>query len=62
MARVHSGVGIARRRHLWGKTKEEALRNIQEIAQMVIEEMLEDGEAIPRSIRVSEEPVVAVTL
>ena len=46
----------------WGKTKEEALRNIQEIAQMVIEEMLEDGEAIPRSIRVSEEPVVAVTL
>ncbi len=46
----------------WGKTKEEALKNIQEVAQMVIEEMLEDGEAIPRSIRVSEEPVVAVTL
>jgi predicted RNase H-like HicB family nuclease len=45
----------------WGKTKEEALKNIQEVAQMVIEEMLEDGEAIPRSIRVSE-PVVAVTL
>jgi len=46
----------------WGKTKEEALRNIQEVAQMVIEEMLEDGEEIPSSIRVSEKPVVAVTL
>ncbi|MGI8784344.1 MAG: type II toxin-antitoxin system HicB family antitoxin [Acidobacteriota bacterium] len=31
----------------WGKTKEEALRNIQEVAQMVIEEMLEDGESFP---------------
>lgn len=46
----------------WGKTRDEALRNIQEVAQMVIEEMLEDGERIPDSIRVSEEPVVAVTL
>ena len=28
----------------WGKTREEALRNIQEVAQVVIEEMLRDGE------------------
>lgn len=27
----------------WGKTKEEALRNIHEVAQMVIESLLEDG-------------------
>ncbi len=27
----------------WGTTKEEALRNIHEVAQMVIESMLEDG-------------------
>ena len=26
----------------WGRTKEEALRNIQEVSQMVIEELLED--------------------
>jgi predicted RNase H-like HicB family nuclease len=28
----------------WGKTKEEALRNIHEVAHMVIEALLEDGE------------------
>lgn len=31
----------------WGNTREEALRNIQEVAQMVIEQILEDGEALP---------------
>lgn len=31
----------------WGHAKEEALKNIQEVAQMVIEELLEDGEPIP---------------
>ena len=29
----------------WGHTKEEAIRNIQEFAQMVIEELIEDGHA-----------------
>ena len=29
----------------WGHTEEEALRNIQEVAQMVIEGLLEDGES-----------------
>jgi predicted RNase H-like HicB family nuclease len=33
----------------WGNTKEEALRNIHEVAQMVIEALLEDGEPIPRA-------------
>ena len=28
----------------WGHTREEALRNIQEVARMVIEVLLEDGE------------------
>ena len=46
----------------WGKTREEALQNIQEVAQMVIEEMLEDGEPIPGSVMVYDEPRVAVTL
>ena len=31
----------------WGKTREEALRNIQEVMQMVVEEMIEDGESLP---------------
>ena len=33
----------------WGNTKEEALRNIHEVAQMVIEALLEDGEPLPRA-------------
>jgi predicted RNase H-like HicB family nuclease len=31
----------------WGKSREEALRNIQEVAQMVIQSLIEDGEAVP---------------
>src|SRR3989337_2768606 len=34
----------------WGNTKEEALRNIHEVAQMVIEALLEDGEPLPPSV------------
>jgi predicted RNase H-like HicB family nuclease len=46
----------------WGHTREEALRNIQEVTQMVIEELLEDGEALPACVTVSDQPVVAVTV
>jgi predicted RNase H-like HicB family nuclease len=46
----------------WGKTREEALRNIQEVAQVVIEEMLEDGEPIPEGIMVRDEALVSVTV
>ena len=46
----------------WGRTEEEALRNIQEVAQMVVEELLEEGKPIPMGITVSEEPVVAITV
>ena len=46
----------------WGHTKEEALKNIQEVAQMVIEALLEDGEPLPGSVTVSDQPVVAVTV
>jgi predicted RNase H-like HicB family nuclease len=31
----------------WGYTKEEALKNINEVLEMVVESMIEDGEAIP---------------
>lgn len=46
----------------WGKTKDEALRNIQEVVQMVAEELLEDGLPLPPSVTVSEQPAVAVSV
>jgi predicted RNase H-like HicB family nuclease len=46
----------------WGHTREEAFRNIHEVARMVIEDMLEDGEPIPEGVMISEEPLVAVTV
>ncbi len=46
----------------WGHTREEALRNIQEVAQMVMEELQEDGEKLPPSVTVSDQPLVAVSI
>ena len=46
----------------WGHTREEALRNIQEVAQMVLEQMIEDGEPIPPSIHGLSQPAIAVNL
>jgi len=46
----------------WGHTKEEALKNIQEVARMVIEALLEDGESLPASVTPSDQPLVAVTV
>jgi predicted RNase H-like HicB family nuclease len=31
----------------WGYNKEEALKNINEVLEMVVESMIEDGEPIP---------------
>ena len=31
----------------WGYTKEEALKNIQEVIEMIVEELKEDKEPIP---------------
>lgn len=46
----------------WGHTRDEAMRNIQEVAQMVIEELLEEGKTLPPGVTVSDRPVVAVTV
>jgi predicted RNase H-like HicB family nuclease len=46
----------------WGKTKEQALGNIREVAQMVIESMLEDGDPLPPGVTEMNDPVVAVTV
>ena len=46
----------------WGYTKEEALKHINEVVQMVLEELVEDGEPIPKAVEVSKQPLVSVTL
>ena len=33
----------------WGYTREEALKNISEAVEMIIEELIEDGESIPEA-------------
>jgi len=50
----------------WGNTKEEALRNIDEVVKMVVESLVEHGEPIPSEpsdeVQVFGEPRVAVTV
>lgn len=50
----------------WGDTQKEALTNVQEAVAMVIESMIEHGEALPEESKegvvTSNEPVVAVTV
>lgn len=46
----------------WGMTRDEALRNIQEVAQMVIESLLEDGTPLPPSIQASSQPTVSINV
>ena len=50
----------------WGYTEEEAFRNIEEVIQMTIEELIEDGKPIPElpkdDVQVFSEPRVLVTV
>jgi predicted RNase H-like HicB family nuclease len=48
----------------WGKTEEEALRNITEVLSMILEEFTEEGKPIPITERmtVSEEALVTVNV
>jgi predicted RNase H-like HicB family nuclease len=50
----------------WGKTEAEAYRHIQEVVQMVIAELLEDGDPIPDApdsdVVVYSEPRVMITV
>jgi antitoxin HicB len=49
-----------------GDTKEEALKNIEEVVQMVVESLVEHGEPLPQAssdqVEVSYEPQVTVTV
>jgi predicted RNase H-like HicB family nuclease len=48
----------------WGYTRQEALRNIQDVVRMIVDIMVEDGEALPTEppdqVRILAEPQVAV--
>ena len=50
----------------WGYTQEEALKNIKEVVEMVIGELVEDKEPIPdepkEEVSIFSEPQVAVTI
>jgi predicted RNase H-like HicB family nuclease len=50
----------------WGHTQQEALTNIREVVQMVVESLMEHGEAPPAEppdqAQVSAEPQVAVVV
>ena len=46
----------------WGNTRDEALRNIQEVAHMVIESLVEDGTPLPQSIQESDQPTISVNV
>ena len=49
----------------WGYTREEALKNIREVVEMIMEELIEDGEPIPeaseKEVQIFSEPRVLVT-
>jgi len=46
----------------WGYTREEALRHIREVLEMIVAEFIEEGRPVPGSAAVSGEPLVAVTV
>ena len=46
----------------WGHSKDEALRNIEEVLQMVLEDLLQEGESLPQSVTVAHGPMVAVNV
>ena len=48
----------------WGHSKEEALKNIREVVQIVADELVEEGREIPRDglILEVESPAVVVTV
>jgi predicted RNase H-like HicB family nuclease len=46
----------------WGNTRTEALRHVREVVEMVVAELVEDGQPVPEEAQTSEEPLVSVTV
>ena len=63
---VHCPVLLKHAATSWGDTREEALKNIQEVIEMIMQELTEDSEPIPEEpaeeVTVSTEPRVAITI
>ena len=63
---VHCPVLLKYAATSWGDTREEALKNIQEVKEMIVQELAEDSEPIPEEptedVTVSTEPRVAVII
>ena len=50
--------------HAWGDTKQQALENLRNAVELIIEDLRERGEEIPAAAveRVSDEPLLTVTV
>ena len=50
--------------YTWGETREQALERVQEVVKMILDEMLDEGKAIPpdAAILEVESPAVLVTV
>jgi predicted RNase H-like HicB family nuclease len=46
----------------WGETREEALRHIREVVQMVVAELVEDGDPVPADVQTNDGILVSVTI
>lgn len=47
----------------WGPTREDAVRNLEQVLALILEELAEAGETLPTAsgVSVSDKPLVAVT-
>ena len=50
--------------YTWGETRKQALKRVQEVVKMILDEMLDEGKAIPpdAAILEVESPAVLVTV
>jgi predicted RNase H-like HicB family nuclease len=52
--------------HAWGDTQQEALENLKNAVDLIIDDMLERGEPIPEEppsqVKTSKEPLITVTV
>lgn len=46
----------------WGETEQDAVRNIHEVVEMIVDELLEDGEPIPKEVQVSEDTLISLSV
>src|SRR5260370_930465 len=51
---VHQGAST------WGYTREEALRNIEDVVRMVVESLIEHGEPVPEAIKCKGPSILAL--